>query len=124
MEKVPITRFKASLATYLARVKAGHSLVITDRDQAVAVFEPVSWKPEDDEAMGQLVMSGQVTLPTEELPNDFFELPRVQDAQDSHRAFLSKERGTGRLPPSFRLSPPTRRPVPNGKRPSMPRASF
>lgn len=96
MENVPITRLKAAIAAFIAKVKAGHSLVITDRGQAVAIFELVAWNLEEDEAMSQLVKTGQVTPPTEELSDDFFELPKVKDPAGSLRAYLSEERGTGR----------------------------
>jgi antitoxin (DNA-binding transcriptional repressor) of toxin-antitoxin stability system len=96
MEKVPITRLKAAIAAFIAKVKAGHTLVITDHGQAVAVFEPLAWDSEDHEAMNQLVRTGQVSPPTQELPDDFFETPKVKDPEGSLRAYLSEERGTGR----------------------------
>jgi antitoxin (DNA-binding transcriptional repressor) of toxin-antitoxin stability system len=96
MEKVPVTRMKAAMAAFIAKVKAGHTLVITDHGQAVAIFEPVAWNLEEDEAMSQLVRTGQVTPPNEELSDDFFEMPKVKDPNGSLRAYLREERETGR----------------------------
>jgi len=42
--------------------------------------------------MRDLVLSGQVTPPSEELPDDFFVGPSVEDPDCSLRRFLSEER--------------------------------
>ncbi|MDG3008452.1 type II toxin-antitoxin system Phd/YefM family antitoxin [Paludisphaera mucosa] len=91
MERVSITRLKNSLSAYLAEVKAGTTLVVTDREIGVASITPVSWDLKDD-PMKDLVLSGQVTPHTEELPEDFLKGPRVKDPAGSLRAFLTEER--------------------------------
>jgi len=96
VEKVPVASLKAKLAHYLTRLKVGHSLVVTDHGQAVAVFVPVAWDLEKDEAMNQLVRTGQVTPPSQELADDFFKTPRVKDLDCSLRRFLLEERECGR----------------------------
>lgn len=95
MEKVPIGTLKANLAAYLAKVKAGRSLVITDRSRAVAVLEPVAWDLDQDETLKTLVLSGQLSPASEELPEAFFQTPRVQDLKARLRRFLEEERRSG-----------------------------
>ena len=93
--RVPVARLKDSLSSCLARVKAGESLVITDRAIGVAVLTPVDWKPRGD-SMDDLVMSGQVTPPSEELGEAFFlQECSVKDPDCRLRAFLEEERSGG-----------------------------
>ena len=91
-ERVSVSTLKANLAHHLSRLKAGHSFLVTDRGIPVAVLEPIAWRPEGDEAMDQLVRTGQVTPPSQELPDDFFVRPGVKDADGSLRRFLSEDR--------------------------------
>lgn len=41
MEKTTISRLKARLSAYLKKVRAGHTILILDRDEPVARLEPV-----------------------------------------------------------------------------------
>lgn len=94
-DRVPIARIKSSLASYLARMKAGESIVITDRGIGVAVLAPVAWRREGD-SMDALVMSGQVTPPSEEPGKQFFLRERtVKDPEGQLRAFLEEDRSGG-----------------------------
>lgn len=95
LDRVSIARLKASLSTYLAKVEAGESLVITDRGLGVAVLTPVAWKPGGN-PVDALVMSGQVTPPSEELGEEFFlNKPTVKDPDGRLRAFLEEDRSGG-----------------------------
>jgi prevent-host-death family protein len=96
MEKVPVARLKANLAHYLGRVKAGQSLVVTDRGCPVAVVEPVAWSSDEDEATKCLVVAGQISPASAELGDDFFRGPNVQDPECRLRKFLDAERRAGR----------------------------
>jgi prevent-host-death family protein len=89
-ERVSVSQLKESLASYLDKVKAGRSLLISDRGIGVAVLTPVSWHFED-EAMRGLVLSGQVTPPSEDLPDVFFRGPTVKDPDCSIRRFPAEE---------------------------------
>jgi antitoxin (DNA-binding transcriptional repressor) of toxin-antitoxin stability system len=96
MEKVSVTTLKANLAHYLSKLKAGRSFLVTDRGQAVAVLEPLAWTLQVDEAMNQLVRTGQVTPPSQELPEDFFTKPRFKAPEGLLQRFLSEDRKGGR----------------------------
>ena len=95
MKKVPVAALKASLAAHLAKVKAGRSLVITDRGRPVAILEPVAWDLDQDETLKALVLAGQVTPASDELPAAFFQMPRIQDPKSKIRTFLDEERRSG-----------------------------
>lgn len=95
MKKVPVATLKASLAAHLAEVKAGRSFLITARGRAVAVLEPVAWDLDQDETLKALVLSGQVTPASDELPTAFFQMPRIQDPKSKIRTFLEEERRGG-----------------------------
>jgi prevent-host-death family protein len=45
---IPVTRLKSRLADYLTEVKAGESLVVTDRGLPVAVIRPIVWSGDDE----------------------------------------------------------------------------
>ena len=97
VEKVPVARLKANLARYLGRVKAGRSLVVTDRDCAVAIIEPFAWSPHEDETIKSLVLSGQLSPASVELDDDFFrDLPNARDPECRLRGFVEAERRDGR----------------------------
>lgn len=42
MERVAIRRFRDGLTSFLRRVRAGESLLITDRDEPIAQLSPVA----------------------------------------------------------------------------------
>jgi len=90
-KKVSISLFKNSLAKHLGEVKAGNTLVITDRGVEVAVISPVVLSPEDVDLM-ELVLAGQVSLPAHELDESFFHQCPAGDPDGSLRRFLHEER--------------------------------
>jgi prevent-host-death family protein len=55
---VSVREFKLHLGQYLARVRAGASLIVTARGKAVARVEPVQQMPEHPAAVQQLVDAG------------------------------------------------------------------
>ncbi|HUG03841.1 MAG TPA: type II toxin-antitoxin system prevent-host-death family antitoxin [Steroidobacteraceae bacterium] len=63
MEKVSVSQLKDQLSAYLKKVRAGQTVVVTDRNVPVARLEPV--KPGSEaERIAQLVQQGLVALPT------------------------------------------------------------
>ncbi len=67
MEK-PNSRVRSLLT--LARVKAGESLLITERGRAVAVLEPLGWDPTEDEALTAIVLEGLASPPERDMDVD------------------------------------------------------
>ena len=92
-----VAELKAGLSAYLALVKAGEEVVVTDRGAPVAKLVPIP--PSDDtevERMQHLAAQGGVRLPTRALPPDFWDRPLPEDPGDSVRKALLEDRASGR----------------------------
>lgn len=63
MEKVSVSKLKDQLSAYLKKVKAGQTVVVTDRNKPVAQLTPVVRTESDDERIARLVEQGVVTPP-------------------------------------------------------------
>ncbi len=97
MTSAKVSELKASLSKYLARVKAGEEVVVTERGKPVAKLVPIP-RDEDPEMarMRELERRGLVTMGTGRLPEGFWDLPRPDDPDDSLLKALLEERETGR----------------------------
>lgn len=75
MLTVSVTEAKNKLSALLARVKAGETVVITERGIPVARIEPaVSGAPEDDEArLARLERKGLIKRPKRPLSRELLE---------------------------------------------------
>lgn len=92
-----VARLKARLSEYLARVKAGEEVVITERGRPVARLVPIgAGRGEERERLSSLVRRGEVRAGTGKLPPGFREMPRPKDAEGGVRAAVSEEREAGR----------------------------
>jgi len=77
MKTATITEAKNGLSALIDRVKAGESVVITDRGRPVAVLEPVAEEVDWDARMASLERRGLVRRPTRKPdPEAFRTLPR------------------------------------------------
>lgn len=95
MKKASITEAKNGLSALIDSVKAGASVLITDRGQPVARLEPVGTGPEADEArLARLVRDGIVRPARVKLPKSFFtrELPRLKGDASVVEALLEERR--------------------------------
>ena len=92
-----VSEVKASLSKYLARVKNGDEVVITERGKPVAklVRIPRDQDPEM-ERMRELERRGLATLGTGKIPDDFWDLPRAEDPNDLVLKALLEDRELGR----------------------------
>ena len=88
-----IAEVKASLSKYLARVKAGEEVLVTDRGRPVARL--VRYEG-GDAATEDLVRRGLMVRGTGRLGRDFWSLPRPSDPQGRVLAALLEERRDGR----------------------------
>ncbi|HLB37628.1 MAG TPA: type II toxin-antitoxin system prevent-host-death family antitoxin [Gemmatimonadales bacterium] len=91
-----VSELKAGLSAYLARVKAGEVVVVTDRGTPVAKLVPIP-REEDPEMqrLRRLEAQGLIRFPTAKLPPDFWELPRPTDPEGLVRKALLEERESG-----------------------------
>ncbi|KAF0243817.1 MAG: hypothetical protein FD167_3731 [bacterium] len=73
MSAVNIRDLKANLSSHLNKVKSGQEVVILDRNRPIAKivpFDPID-EPEAEEL--ELVAAGLLRLPTQTLPDDFWD---------------------------------------------------
>jgi prevent-host-death family protein len=76
MEKVSVSKLKNQLSAYLKKVKAGQTLVVTDRNEPIAQLTPVPERETDDERIARLAALGIIRLPQEGPPLDLDEILR------------------------------------------------
>lgn len=97
MKSATITEAKNGLSALIDRVRAGESVVITDRGTPVAVLEPVSRRVDLDERVGRLERAGIVRRGPGEPPLDLIRTPgpRTGGAGSLVEAVLD-ERRSGR----------------------------
>ncbi len=98
MKKVAkVSELKASLSKYLARVKAGEEVVVTERGKAIAKIVPM---PRDEDAemerLREMECRGVVTMGTGRIPDDFFERELPEDPEGLVLKALLEERRSGR----------------------------
>ena len=96
MKTVSISRLKASLSQYLAHVKAGEEVIVTDRGKPVARMLPVRLPPDAPERLLQMAREGRIRLPerwpTKEWAEEFLALPRPEDPEGLVRKALDEDR--------------------------------
>jgi prevent-host-death family protein len=92
-----VSELKAGLSAYLARVKAGEEVVVTERGRPVAKLVPIP--PTEDaevERLQRLEAEGLIKLGTGRIPDDFWEMPRPNDPEGLVLKALLEEREEGR----------------------------
>ena len=96
MENIATSR--ANLSGFLKQVRMGETIVILDRGQPVARFEPISdWGSENYAFMAKdLAKSGDLLPRKSSLEDDFFLMPISEDPEADVRTALIAERREGR----------------------------
>lgn len=90
-----IADLKARLSEYLAKVRAGEEVLVTDRGTPIARIMPL---PAPDSAGGgweELERAGLIRRPDRRLDERFWSLPRPVDPEGRVRASLIAEREEG-----------------------------
>jgi len=93
MKTAAISELKASLSAYIAIVKAGEEVLVSDRGKPVAKIIPL--KPGDVETPAHLLaleQAGLVRIGENRLPKDFWRRPRLKDKKGLALKTLLKER--------------------------------
>lgn len=89
MKAVKVSELKAGLSKYLARVKRGEQVVVTDRGRSVAKLVPLPPRPEgmdegEWERLLELERQGRIVIPDKPgLTREFWNLPRGEDPTGS-----------------------------------------
>ena len=96
MQTTSITQLKNSLSAYLRDVKAGEEVLITDRGRPIARLVPVSSSDSMEEHLKEMERKGLLRRGTGRLPEDFWDMPRMEDPEGIVLKALLQEREEGR----------------------------
>jgi len=96
MKRVAVRDLKACLSEYLAQVKAGEEVVVTERGKPVARLAPLPSYQILPQHLAEMERLGLVRRGSGQLPDNFWELPRFQDIEGRAVKALLAERGEGR----------------------------
>jgi prevent-host-death family protein len=92
MTTTGIAELKARLSEYLAKVKAGDEVLITDRGHPIARIVPLAPQEAAEAGLEELERAGLIRRPERRLDPDFWSLPRPADPEGRVRAALAAER--------------------------------
>lgn len=93
--RVPVARLKARLSEYLARIKSGERVVITERGVPVAGLVPLQGTQAMEGRLADLERAGLVRAPRRRLDPDFFAAPRPADPEGRSLEAILAERAEG-----------------------------
>ena len=96
MQTTTVSRLKTSLSAYLRQVKAGETVVITERGRPIARLLPLASPASVPEHLRDLEAQGLLKRGRKTLPADFWDLPRPADPQGAVRKALVREREESR----------------------------
>jgi len=97
MRNASVSQLKATLRAYLAWVKAGEEVIVTERGTPIARIVPFAGPPTSLPAsLAALEQAGLVTRGVGRVPDEVWTLPRPKDPQGLGRHTLEEERETGR----------------------------
>ena len=97
MQSAAVSELKASASEYLAKVKSGEEILITDRGKPIAKIIPLRRTEGSSSArMTQLERAGLIRIGTGIITNDFWAMPRPKDKKDLGLITLIAEREEGR----------------------------
>lgn len=97
MKTAAVSELKALLSKYLATVKAGEEVVITDRGKPIAKIVPIQRR--DTQISSHLLAlerAGLARIGQSSLPADFWTMPRPKDKNGLALQYLLQEREEGR----------------------------
>ena len=95
MKKTGVTNLKARLSQFLAVVKAGDEVLVTERGVPIARLVPLPVREESEAGWEVLERAGLIRRPVRRLDEGFWALPRPADPNGSVRADLIAEREGG-----------------------------
>src|SRR3989442_15914001 len=121
MKTAAVSKLKASLSEYLARVKAGEEVIVTERGKPIAKIVPFGGSQAEIPAhLLEKARAGLIRLGSGKLPKGFWKMPRPAVPGGAGGKDVLEERESGwcrsgarpaSLPPSWRdLTPPREEP--------------
>jgi len=97
MKKAAVAELKASLSRFLAGVKAGEEVLVTERGRPIARIVPVTRdRDEEEQRLRRMEVEGLIRIGSRKLPRAFWDLSRPSDPEGSVRRALIEERIEGR----------------------------
>lgn len=94
-KSVSVSQLKARLSEYLRRVKAGETVLVTERGRPIVEMKPLRSETLGEE-LTELVEAGLVRPSSEPLPAGFWDQDRPADPEGSVRRAIIEEREEGR----------------------------
>jgi prevent-host-death family protein len=89
-----VAKLKAALSEYLARVKAGEEVIVTERGRPIAKIVPVSHDAATQ--LAELARAGLVRIGSGRLPRGFWRLPKPATTRGAGVKALLDERRDAR----------------------------
>ena len=97
MKSAGVAKLKASLSEYLAKVKNGEEVLITERGVPIAKIIPLGKERLDHpEYLKEMERKGLIKLGSGKLRKEFWDLPRPKDPKGLVLKALLEERESGR----------------------------
>jgi prevent-host-death family protein len=97
MKTAAVSKLKASLSEYLARVKAGEEVIVTERGKPIAKIVPLSRDQAEVPAhLLELARAGLIRLGSGKFPKGFWTMPHPADPTGAVLKALIEERESGR----------------------------
>jgi prevent-host-death family protein len=97
MKSAAVAKLKASLSEYLARVKAGEEVIVSERGKPIAKIVPFGRDQAEVPAhVLELARAGLIRLGSGKLPKGFWKMPRPADPHGAALKALLEERESGR----------------------------
>ncbi|MBI2564276.1 MAG: type II toxin-antitoxin system prevent-host-death family antitoxin [candidate division NC10 bacterium] len=97
MKSAAVYKLKAGLSEYLACVKAGEEVIVTERGKPIAKIVPIGrGEAEVPAHLLELARAGLIRLGTGKLPKGFWKMRRPADPTGAVLKALLEERESGR----------------------------
>ncbi len=97
MNTASVSKLKATLSEFLALVKTGEEVIVTERGKPIAKIVPI---PRDTSKLSphleELARLGLARVGSCKLPNGFWKIPRPTDKTGAAAKALKDERASGR----------------------------
>lgn len=96
MKSAGVAELKAHLSRYLAAVKEGEEVTVTERGRPIARLVPLDAEADQEARLQRLARAGLVRLPTKKLSaEEFLSRPRPEDPEGVSLRHVLEEREEG-----------------------------
>jgi prevent-host-death family protein len=92
MKSVNIAELKNRLSVYLNEVKAGHEVLVRDRNTPIARIVPITHKPGHENELLALAAQGKIRLAEDAMDESFWDLPAPRVPAKILKRVLAQER--------------------------------